>query len=321
MHVCVNAYVFGFVRFLLDCSRNMTDKTKTQFPPPQSTVAIPSPQEPGYKLTDSATKHVTSRSRVPISPVKKLTNGRSYHLMSPIDSDQELNDLEVATVLAEGESHVQKYSAINKNRKSDLAIKVTPSPFRPSTVITNLQRGNVQTTTPSIFQNISIHQKAAQGELVLLWQESTDNLNINKPDEQGLTALLWAAANGQLATVEYLLQNGANPYAQGNKGENALLFACCYGYIDIVKLLLKLGMEVNYVDESGNTALMYAVNNNHASCVKLLLEAGADLTMANEDQLTAMDLAVSHNHKSVQNVIENHLLSIFEGVSSPNTLK
>ncbi|GAB1606117.1 ankyrin repeat family A protein 2-like [Argonauta hians] len=305
----------------------MTDKTKTQFPPPQlaALTTVPSPQETGHKPTDSTAKpfvqHSASRNRVPISPVKKLTNGRSYHLMSPIDSDQELNDLEVATVLAEGESHVQKYSASSKHRKSDLSIKVTPSPFRPSTVITNLQRGNVQTTTPSIFQNISIHQKAAQGEMVLLCQESTDSVNINKPDEQGFTALLWAAANGQLATVEYLLQNGANPYAQGNKGENALLFACCYGYVDIVKLLLKLGMDVNYVDENGNTALMYAVNNNQASCVKLLLESGADLTATNEDQLTAMDIAVSHNHKSVQTVIENHLLSIFEGMASSSALK
>lgn len=68
-------------------------------------------------------------------------------------------------------------------------------------------------------------------------------------DEQGLTALLWACANGQLTTIEYLLKNGANPCAQGNKGENALLFACCFGYVDIAKLLLKIGMDVNYTDE------------------------------------------------------------------------
>ena len=37
--------------------------------------------------------------RMLLSPVKKLS---ALRLVSPIDSDQELNDLEVASVLAEG---------------------------------------------------------------------------------------------------------------------------------------------------------------------------------------------------------------------------
>ena len=37
--------------------------------------------------------------RLLLSPVKKLS---ALRLVSPIDSDQELNDLEVASVLAEG---------------------------------------------------------------------------------------------------------------------------------------------------------------------------------------------------------------------------
>lgn len=306
----------------------MSEKSETQFSLPQSSASIRSPSQHQAMHRKSVdvnvkleTKPTVNKNRVLISPVKKLSTGRSYHLMSPIDSDQELNDLEVATVLAEGESHVQKFSSVNKSRKSDLPSKVNQSPFRPSTVITNLQRGNVQTTTPSMLQNISIHQKAAQGELVLLRNESTDSANIDRVDEQGLTALLWACANGQLTTIEYLLKNGANPCAQGNKGENALLFACCFGYVDIAKLLLKIGMDVNYTDESGSTALMYAANNNHPSCVKLLLECGADFTMCNEDHLTAMDLAVGQGHKGVQNVIENHLLSIFDGFSGSSMLK
>ena len=44
--------------------------------------------------------------RLLLSPVKKLS---ALRLVSPIDSDQELNDLEVASVLAEGKS----FSAVN----------------------------------------------------------------------------------------------------------------------------------------------------------------------------------------------------------------
>ena len=68
-------------------------------------------------------------------------------------------------------------------------------------------------------------------------------------DDYGLTPLLWACANGQLATVEYLVSLKADLDAVGYHGENGLLFASCYGYHDIVKLLLKLGVDVNYTDE------------------------------------------------------------------------
>ena len=41
--------------------------------------------------------------RLLLSPVKKLS---ALRLVSPIDSDQELNDLEVASVLAEGKYYM-----------------------------------------------------------------------------------------------------------------------------------------------------------------------------------------------------------------------
>ena len=73
--------------------------------------------------------------------------------------------------------------------------------------------------------------------------------NINSLDDYGLTPLLWACANGQLATVEYLVDMKADLDIVGHHGENGLLFASCYGYHDIVKLFLKLGVDVNYTDE------------------------------------------------------------------------
>ncbi|XP_041367318.1 ankyrin repeat family A protein 2-like [Gigantopelta aegis] len=247
------------------------------------------------------------------SPVKRMSSS-GRHLFSPIDSDQELNDLEVENAFVDGGSE----SNTDKSSPSKSAGYATPgksamSPFRPSTVMTNLQRGNVQTTTPSIIEHMSIHQMAAQGELVILQQDIMEGNDVNKNDEQGLTALHWACANGQMSTVEFLIQSKADINLNGNNGENALLLASCYGYREIVKLLLQHGMDVNYVDESGSTALMYASFNNHAACVKTLLEFGADLTVYNEDHMTAFDLAVGQDNKTAQHAIERHMLSMFEG--------
>lgn len=237
--------------------------------------------------------------RLLISPVKKLS---ALRLVSPVDMDQEQNDLEVASVLAEG------------GTVSPTKAKRHETPVRPATVMTNVQRGNVQTTTP-VFQNLTIHQLAAQGELNMLRQEADNGAELDRLDEYGLSPLLWAAANGQLLTVQYLVSMRVDLNVVGNHGENALLFASCYGYTDIVKVLLKLGMDVNHADEMGGSALMYAAYNNHTSCVKVLLENGADLTLQNEAGHTALDLALGQGHKAVQQTIDNHILSLMENLT------
>lgn len=243
-----------------------------------------------------------------LSPMRKFASSShagAFRLVSPIDSDQELNDLEVASVLAEGnQEECEGYESPSKSKRHE-------TPFRPTTVMTNLQRGNVQTTTPLILKNLTIHQMAAQGELVLLQQEISEGADINKLDSVGMTTLLWACANGQQATTEFLVDKGADINVTGKHGENALLLASAGGYTDIVRYLLSLGMDVNYTDESGSTGLMYACYRNHAGCVQALVEYGANITHQNEDQLTAMDLAVGQGHKAAQHTIEQHMLSLF----------
>ena len=74
--------------------------------------------------------------------------------------------------------------------------------------------------------------------------------DINKCDEVGgLTALLWASAYGQLPTIEFLIENGADVNFMGDNGENCLLLASAGGYKDIVRICLNKGLDINYVDE------------------------------------------------------------------------
>ncbi|PVD20235.1 hypothetical protein C0Q70_20731 [Pomacea canaliculata] len=168
----------------------------------------------------------------------------------------------------------------------------------PSTVMTNLSRGNVQTTTPSIYPTLTIHQMAAQGEVVILQQELHDGIDINSVDENVSRLCTGPVPMVMLATVEFLVKNGADISLGGNQGETPLLLASCYGFCEIVKFLLTMGIDVNYADESGGTALIYAAYNNHAACITSLLEFGADLTATNEDQLTAFDLSVAQGNRA-----------------------
>lgn len=187
------------------------------------------------------------------------------------------------------------------------------SPYKPTTVLTNLQRGNVQTQTLSVPIERSIHQLAAQGELFF------DNAGkIFEPesfDNNGLTPLMWAAAYGQLETVRQLISLGASVRTLSPCGENALLFASSAGHCLIVNELLSHGAVIDYKDKDGNTALMYAAFNNHAGCVQELLNAGADFTLFNEAHESAFDISVRKRSKNAQAVLEKCALALLSGTN------
>ena len=69
---------------------------------------------------------------------------------------------------------------------------------------------------------------------------------INVQDENGFSLMMWAAANNQLATVEWLLERGGDVNLCGKQGENALLLASSNGHDRVVRCLLKMGMDVNH---------------------------------------------------------------------------
>uniref|UniRef100_A0A8C9PKM0 Regulatory factor X associated ankyrin containing protein n=1 Tax=Spermophilus dauricus TaxID=99837 RepID=A0A8C9PKM0_SPEDA len=203
------------------------------------------------------------------------------------------------------------------------------SSLKHSTTLTNRQRGNEVSALPATLDSLSIHQLAAQGELSQLKEHlrkgacphtcaglSGDNL-INKPDERGFTPLIWASAFGEIETVRFLLEWGADPHILAKERESALSLASMGGYTDIVGLLLERDVDINIYDWNGGTPLLYAVRGNHVKCVEALLARGADLTTEADSGYTPMDLAVALGYRKVQQVIENHILKLFHSNLGP----
>jgi hypothetical protein len=81
---------------------------------------------------------------------------------------------------------------------------------------------------------------------------------INIQNNEGYTALMYAAENGDYASVNYLIDNGADTTLQNNKGY---------------------------------TALMYAAENNDYASVNYLINNDADTTLKNNEGKTAFELA------------------------------
>jgi hypothetical protein len=68
---------------------------------------------------------------------------------------------------------------------------------------------------------------------------------INQEDKQGWTPLSWAAARGNLAVVELLLQNSADPLRVGNDLRTAQMIALAAGHAEVVKRLRQAEAEAN----------------------------------------------------------------------------
>ena len=88
------------------------------------------------------------------------------------------------------------------------------------------------------------------------------------------TAIIEAAKYGDLAKVEQLIAEGADPGAAGLHGSSPLIHACWNGHSNVLKLLLQdervdPGSAVE--GSGGMTAIMYASQRGHLDVVKLLL--------------------------------------------------
>ncbi|KAF1623549.1 UNVERIFIED_CONTAM: DNA-binding protein RFXANK, partial [Eudyptes pachyrhynchus] len=217
---------------------------------------------------------------------------------------------------AGGADTLPKPSTASMDRQRSTELSALDSfPLKHSNTLTNRQRGNEVSALPATLDTLSIHQLAAQGELSQLKEhlQKGENL-VDKPDERGFTPLIWAAAFGEIETVRHLLEWGADPHALAKERESALSLASMGGYTDIVVMLLERNVDINIYDWNGGTPLLYAVRGNHVKCVEALLARGADLTTEADSGYTPMDLAVALGHKKgkFQQVIENHILKLFQ---------
>ena len=97
------------------------------------------------------------------------------------------------------------------------------------------------------------------------------------------------------ATVEALLDSGADIEARDPDGSTPLLPAAAFAQTDVFKLLLRRGARVDVRDKDGNTPLIaascecaVATMNDAYDVVKLLLEKGSDVNARASNGTTAL---------------------------------
>ena len=134
----------------------------------------------------------------------------------------------------------------------------------------------------------------------------------------GWTPLMLAAYYGEIKTVEFVLQAGADINAQDQKEWTAIMFAARHGKGYALDKLLQAGANPNLQNDKGWTALMMAARYGYYHTVSNLIDAGADRSLKNKDGQTAEDLAKKyrkegHSHCTDSCIHDvNKLLELFK---------
>ena len=124
-----------------------------------------------------------------------------------------------------------------------------------------------------------------------------ERVDADAPGSAGSTLLLAAIASGQLASVEALLQGGADPNRPGPRGDTAVHAAAFSGKPELLRLVLEHGGDVDARNpQTGTTPLVQALLSPRADQYRVLLDAGADPDIADRNGDTPLHVAARTNN-------------------------
>jgi uncharacterized protein len=179
-----------------------------------------------------------------------------------------------------------------------------------SAIFLALYRGNSPIATQiASKKQLDVFEAASIGDLDRLKTLISQDPSLAKsysPD--GFTALALAAYLGQKASVEYLIENGAdvNALATNKTGFTALTGAASQNHNEIAKILVKKGATVDHQYEGGFTPLMHAAAAGNIELVTLLLQNGANPNLKNSEGKTPLSFALEKSNSKLADILRKH---------------
>ncbi len=120
---------------------------------------------------------------------------------------------------------------------------------------------------------------AMEGDAASVQTLLQSGADVNEPQSDGMTALHWAADRNDEGVAKLLLDAGADVTARTRIGEyTPLLVASRRGNAEVIRVLLEAGADVDLrTTTAGTSALHFAAAAGRAQALELLIEAGAEL--------------------------------------------
>ena len=120
-------------------------------------------------------------------------------------------------------------------------------------------------------------------------------------------SILTASRNGNLITLNKLINEGANVNARNRNGTTAIMIAAMYGNHRTIDILVSRGANVNAKNIDGTTALMFAVRGGSVPCIRTLLDASADIGAVDNNGKSALEQTGARNFSYVHTVVARAL--------------
>ena len=134
-----------------------------------------------------------------------------------------------------------------------------------------------------------LHEAAAKGDVAEIERLIQDGEKPNLQDSKSRTPLHVAAYMKQHAAARALIRLGANPNALEIERYDIVTIAAASNDIEMLKLALEGGASAkNITSRYDGTALIAAAHLGHAEAVKILIAAKAPLNHVNNLGLTAL---------------------------------
>ena len=142
----------------------------------------------------------------------------------------------------------------------------------------DIARQLLQVNTP-VIPRAHLNEAASTGSTAVLDEILSffPDTDVNVADGKGNTPLHNAVNKKHTHTVQYLLNNNANPNLTNGEGYNCVHMACQCADEDILYLLTTRNADVNAREKRGKSPAMIAAENGKDGCIHILASAGANL--------------------------------------------
>lgn len=151
------------------------------------------------------------------------------------------------------------------------ASKASPSlptaSAKPGPAIQPMLKAIAATTTFKAPGDYRLVEAAFKGDLARLDTLLAQGANPEALDAHGYTPLLWAAQQGHVAIVDSLVSQGANVEARSRAGHGALMIAVVRGNVEIVRSLLRVGADPRARGPGGQSPYTWAKAHGQSAIV------------------------------------------------------
>ena len=120
----------------------------------------------------------------------------------------------------------------------------------------------------------------AAGQLASMQTLLDAGADLDLVSDSGYAAIHYAIESRQIESVEWLLSNGAQPDLATDDGDTPLHLAIAAGDQAMVTMLIDAGADVDVRRGDSSTPLLLSINGRNAEIARALLAAGADVEIA-----------------------------------------